>query len=119
MPDSKPLAGVLLPYYARTLERIRTDLDLSYRQMADVLGNTEMASLLTRGQSGHIDHTTLRAVELGRNWPRNPDAWAAAYGEVIERPVFMVWGEAFRDYAVATGAPEAAQFARDLGRMFR
>lgn len=121
MPRKLPSNGGLLPHYRRALMRVRVDdLGLSYRAMALALSGTEYRPLLIRGdrskrRDAAVDHTTVRYIELeGRGWPRNPDAWIAAYAELAGVTPLALWTRALEDWAKASAYPEAIALAKRL-----
>jgi hypothetical protein len=67
-----------------------------------------------------VDHTSVRAVEIGERWPRNPDAWAYAYGDLAGRSVYDVWAEAMAQWATESNDPAAiAKFSTRLRPLSR
>ena len=84
---------MLLPSLATTLRAIREAQDYSLRKMADRLSETAERPRLVRGTSVGSLYSNMSRVERAIHWPRDPDAWVAAYASVANRCPDDVWAE--------------------------
>lgn len=115
-PMPAPETNGLLPHYARTLARVRTeDVGLSFVKMADALNGTRWRVLLGRGGTA-VHPSSIKLIESAKHWPRDPNAWISAYAELTGQQPIDLWGEAMERWSDALKRPTAVRAAKQLPR---
>ena len=91
MTSRESYRDALLPHLAATFRELREEQRFSLRQMAAALTESPGHERLARGSSIASLHSNLSRVERAEYWPRDPDAWVAAYATATGRRPADVW----------------------------